>query len=125
MPEKQPKPQSTFQKGICLEDITIGGHTHFVKNQTVYFKRKITKKRNKKMPETYLKQIKKQIGKDQDGCTIYETVEVEAINQDETQTLIFFGYGKTVNEYKKVEKFNKWYSLSSNQEKSFQILQLF
>lgn len=113
-------------QATVLRDITIAGQYQFAKDQQVYLKRKVIKERDPSMPDTYIKEVKRYIGKDTDGCPMCEVRTVEAINLDETQTLIFIGIGGGTGKGEtKVDKYNKWYTLSKEQEECFLINQLF
>lgn len=121
-----PKPQPIPFKATALLDITIIGQIHFSKGQNVWLKKKIIKERDINMPETYLKSVKVYAGKNEDKTPLYKDTTVEAINLDETQTLIFIGTGGgTGKGVERTEKYNKWYSLSKEQEQSFSTYQLF
>lgn len=121
-----PKPIPAPLQATALRDITIAGQYQFAKDQQVYLKRKVIKERDPSMPETYLKETKKYMGKDKNGELLFAVNHVEAINLDETQTLIFIGIGGgTGKGQDRVEKYNKWYSLSKEQEQYFSINQLF
>lgn len=123
---KPPSPKPIPLQATALRDITIAGQYQFSKDQLVYLKRKIIKERDPGMPETYIKTVKVYAGKNEYDIPFYKETTVEAINLDETQTLIFIGIGGgTGKGQDRIERYNKWFTLSKQQEQYFSINQLF
>lgn len=95
-PKTKPNP---FTKATTLKDIKIGAY-FFRENQPVHLKNKTTKKTI--------------IGKEKNK-TIIEDME----------TLIFIGIGGgTGSGITRVDKYNKWYSLSNKQVENFSFTNL-